>query len=131
MALRPLFYVGGGVVLSDSYNEFQEMLRIFNIPVTTTLMGKGAIADEHPLNLGMLGMHGTAPANFAVSQWDLLIALGARFDDRVTGKIDRFAPNAVIIHIDIDPAEFSKNKRIHLPITGNLKTIFQYMFRHT
>lgn len=126
---RPLFYVGGGVVLSNSYDEFQEMLKIFNIPVTTTLMGKGAIADDHPLNLGMLGMHGTAPANFAVSQCDLLIALGARFDDRVTGKISRFAPNAVIIHIDIDPAEFSKNKRIHLPITGNLKVIFQYILQ--
>ncbi len=96
---------------------------LLGIPVTTTLMGIGCIPCDHPLNLGMLGMHGTEYANFAVMESDLLIAIGARFDDRVTGKIDTFAPHAKIVHIDIDPAEIGKNKRIDVPIVGDVKAV--------
>lgn len=95
------------------------------IPVTTTLMGKGIIDENHSLCLGMLGMHGTAYANFAVSECDLLIALGARFDDRVTGKLDEFACNAQVIHIDIDPAEVGKNRIPHIAIVGDIKPVLQ------
>jgi acetolactate synthase-1/2/3 large subunit len=93
------------------------------IPVTTTLMGLGSIPGDHPLNLGMLGMHGTEYANFAVTECDLLIAIGVRFDDRVTGKLDTFAPHAKIIHIDIDPAEIGKNKKVDVPIVGDVRNI--------
>ena len=130
LSLRPLFYVGGGIISANAQTEFAQLLKIIDIPVTTTLMGKGALDAEHPSNLGMLGMHGTAPANYAVSHCDFLITLGARFDDRVTGKVSRFAPDAVIVHVDVDPAEFSKNKLIHLPIKGNVKTVIQYMIHY-
>ena len=122
-AERPLIYAGGGVISSNASPELIAFASAHCIPVTTTLMGIGCIPCDHPLNLGMLGMHGTEYANFAVTECDLLIAIGARFDDRVTGKIDTFAPHAKIIHIDIDPAEIGKNKRVDVPIVGDIKTV--------
>jgi acetolactate synthase-1/2/3 large subunit len=126
-AERPLIYAGGGVIASDASNELVSLATLLGIPVTTTLMGIGCIPCDHPLNLGMLGMHGTEYANFAVMESDVLIAIGARFDDRVTGKIDTFAPHAKIVHIDIDPAEIGKNKRIDVPIVGDVKAVLQDM----
>jgi acetolactate synthase-1/2/3 large subunit len=126
-AERPLIYAGGGVIASDASNELVSLATLLGIPITTTLMGIGCIPCDHPLNLGMLGMHGTEYANFAVMESDLLLAIGARFDDRVTGKIDTFAPHAKIVHIDIDPAEIGKNKRIDVPIVGDVKAVLQDM----
>ncbi|HOD85987.1 MAG TPA: biosynthetic-type acetolactate synthase large subunit [Methanoculleus sp.] len=126
-AERPLVYAGGGVILSGASAELREFIETAAIPVTTTLMGLGAIPGDHPLNLGMLGMHGTAAANFAVTECDLLVAIGVRFDDRVTGKIEAFAPNARIIHIDIDPAEIGKNKKVDLPIVGDVGRVLRAM----
>jgi len=120
---QPLMYVGGGSIISGAHEEVQELAEICQVPITTTLMGKGILDENHPLCLGMLGMHGTAYANFAVSECDLLIALGARFDDRVTGKLDEFACNAQVIHIDIDPAEVGKNRIPHVAIVGDVKAI--------
>lgn len=122
-AKRPLLYVGGGVVAAGAQTELLLLAEKMNIPVTMTLMGLGAFPGEHPLSLGMLGMHGTAYANFAASHCDLLIAIGARFDDRVTGAISRFAPSAQVIHIDIDPAEISKNVRVDIPIVGDARNV--------
>jgi acetolactate synthase-1/2/3 large subunit len=124
-AERPLFYVGGGTIASNAYRELFIMSHLFAIPVTTTLMGKGAFHEKDPLSVSMLGMHGTAYANFAVSECDLLIALGARFDDRVTGKLDSFANFAKIIHFEIDPAEIGKNKKADLSVLGDIKKILQ------
>jgi acetolactate synthase I/II/III large subunit len=124
-SIQPLVYVGGGVLTSNASSELTQLVNTFNLPVTTTLMGKGAFDERHPLALGMLGMHGTAYANFAVSNCDLLIAIGARFDDRVTGKLEDFACNALIIHIDIDPAEVGKNKVPQLAIVGDVKQILR------
>nr|YP_009541686.1 acetohydroxyacid synthase large subunit [Synarthrophyton chejuense]AYR05695.1 acetohydroxyacid synthase large subunit [Synarthrophyton chejuense] len=118
---QPLLYVGGGSIISDAHDEVKKLAIMCQIPITTTLMGKGIIDENHSLSLGMLGMHGTAYANFAVSECDLLIALGARFDDRVTGKLDEFACNAQVIHIDIDPAEVGKNRIPHVAIIGDIK----------
>ena len=126
-AERPLIYAGGGVISSNASPELVEFAIKLGIPVTTTLMGLGCIPCDHPLNLGMLGMHGTEYANFAVTECDLLIAIGARFDDRVTGKIDTFAPHAKVIHIDIDPAEIGKNKRVDVPIVGDVKSVLSDM----
>jgi acetolactate synthase-1/2/3 large subunit len=126
-AERPLIYAGGGVIASDASFELVSLATLLGIPVTTTLMGIGCIPCDHPLNLGMLGMHGTEYANFAVMESDVLIAIGARFDDRVTGKIDTFAPHAKIVHIDIDPAEIGKNKQIDIPIVGDVKAVLQDM----
>jgi acetolactate synthase-1/2/3 large subunit len=120
---RPLIYAGGGVVSSGASKDLLQLAEKCNIPVTTTLMGKGAFPETHELAMHMLGMHGTAYANFAVQECDLLIAIGARFDDRVTGHIARFAPHAQIIHIDIDPAEIGKNVRVDIPIVGDVKTV--------
>jgi acetolactate synthase-1/2/3 large subunit len=120
---RPLLYVGGGAIASGAHAEIQQLAELFNIPVTTTLMGKGVFEENHPLALGMLGMHGTAYANFAVSECDLLIAVGARFDDRVTGKLDEFASRAKVIHIDIDPAEVGKNRAPEVPIVGDVRKV--------
>nr|YP_009257611.1 acetolactate synthase large subunit [Coeloseira compressa]ANH09694.1 acetolactate synthase large subunit [Coeloseira compressa] len=120
---QPLLYVGGGAIISNGYQVIQELSVRFQIPVTTTLMGKGIIDENHELALGMLGMHGTAYANFAVSECDLLIALGARFDDRVTGKLDEFACNAQVVHIDIDPAELGKNRIPQVAIVGDIKDV--------
>jgi acetolactate synthase-1/2/3 large subunit len=124
-AERPLIYAGGGIISSNASPELLEFATLASIPITTTLMGIGCIPCHHPLNLGMLGMHGTEYANFAVTECDLMIAIGARFDDRVTGKIDTFAPHAKIIHIDIDPAEIGKNKRVDIPIVGDVKAVLQ------
>ena len=126
-AERPVIYAGGGVIGSNASAELVELATVLSIPVTTTLMGIGCIPGDHPLNLGMLGMHGTEYANFAITESDLLIAIGARFDDRVTGKADRFAPNAKIIHIDIDPAEIGKNKRVDVPIVGDVRLVLKDM----
>nr|ARX95816.1 acetolactatate synthetase large subunit [Thorea hispida] len=122
---QPLLYVGGGAINSNAYQRVQELASICRIPITTTLMGKGIISEKHELALGMLGMHGTAYANFAVSECDLLIALGARFDDRVTGKLDEFACNAQVIHIDIDAAEIGKNRIPQLAIIGDIDNIIK------
>nr|YP_009397101.1 acetohydroxyacid synthetase large subunit [Spyridia filamentosa]ARW66287.1 acetohydroxyacid synthetase large subunit [Spyridia filamentosa] len=132
---QPLLYVGGGAIISNAHQLIQKFASMFQIPVTTTLMGKGIIDERHHLSLGMLGMHGTAYANFAVSECDLLIALGVRFDDRVTGKLDEFACNAQVIHIDIDPAEIGKNRIPQCAIVGDIQEtlfdFFQYLDEHT
>ncbi|MEN9270585.1 MAG: biosynthetic-type acetolactate synthase large subunit [Thermostichales cyanobacterium HHBFW_bins_127] len=122
-ASRPLLYVGGGAITSAAHPEIQQLAERYQIPVTTTLMGKGAFDENHPLSVGMLGMHGTAYANFAVTECDLLIAVGARFDDRVATKLDEFASHARVIHIDIDPAEVGKNRVPDVPIVGDVKTV--------
>ncbi len=124
-ATRPVLYVGGGAVLSDAAEEIYKLAHLTKIPVTTTNMGKGAFPETDPLSLHMLGMHGTYYANMAVYHSDLLIAVGARFDDRVTGKISEFAPEAKIIHIDIDPASISKTITVDVPIVGDVKNVLQ------
>ena len=129
LAKRPLLYVGGGVIASSAHAELQQLAEIFQIPVTTTLMGKGSFDESHPLSVGMLGMHGTAYANFAVSECDLLIAVGTRFDDRVTGKLDQFACHAQVIHIDIDPAEVGKNRAPQVPIVGDVRLVLTDVLR--
>ncbi|WP_214020520.1 biosynthetic-type acetolactate synthase large subunit [Methanoculleus sp.] len=128
-AQRPLIYAGGGVVLSGASAELLEFMETAAIPVTTTLMGLGTVPGDHPLCLGMLGMHGTQSANYAVTECDLLIAVGVRFDDRVTGKIETFAPNAAVVHIDIDPAEIGKNKKVDVPIVGDVRAVLQALLR--
>jgi acetolactate synthase-1/2/3 large subunit len=125
---RPLLYVGGGAVTSGAASIIQDFVELFNLPITTTLMGKGIFNELEHLSLGMLGMHGTAYANFAVSNCDVLIAVGARFDDRVTGKLSKFACNAKIIHIDIDHAEMDKNKKIDFGFLGDVKTIMSALY---
>jgi acetolactate synthase-1/2/3 large subunit len=124
-ARRPVIYAGGGVITSNASEELRELAEKTRIPVTTTLLGKGAFPETHPLSLGMLGMHGTRYANYAISYSDLIIAVGARFDDRVTGKLDAFAPQAKVIHIDIDPAEIGKNVHAHYPIVGDAKEVLR------
>jgi acetolactate synthase I/II/III large subunit len=120
---KPIIYAGGGVITANGHNELKEFAEKINAPVTLTLMGLGAFPATHPLFLGMLGMHGTAYANYATMNADLIIAVGARFDDRVTGKLDTFAKNAKIIHIDIDPSSISKNVAVDIPIVGDSKNI--------
>src|SRR6516225_7327110 len=115
-ARRVVLYVGGGVIASDASVGLAALAETCRLPVTTTLMGLGAFPSDHALSLGMLGMHGGYAANMAVYNADCLIAVGARFDDRVTGKIDQFAPQAEIIHIDIDPSSISKSVKVHIPI---------------
>ena len=128
-AERPLLYVGGGAISAGAHAEIKELAELFNLPVTTTLMGKGVFNENHPLSVGMLGMHGTAYANFAVTECDLLIAVGARFDDRVTGKLDEFASRAKVIHIDIDPAEVGKNRAPEVPIVGDVRQVLVDLLR--
>lgn len=120
-AKKPVLYVGGGVILSDSAKDLTELAIKLNIPVTMTLMGLGAFPGTNELSMGMLGMHGTYTANMAVAECDLLIAVGARFDDRVTGKLEDFATKAEIIHIDIDPTSISKNVKVDIPIVSDCK----------
>jgi acetolactate synthase-1/2/3 large subunit len=122
---KPLIYAGGGVISSNASRELLGFAHKLQIPVTTTLMGLGCFPGTDSLSLGMLGMHGTYRANIAVTNCDLLIAIGARFDDRVTGDISKFAPHAKIIHIDIDPTSISKNVRVDTPIVGDVKDILQ------
>ncbi|MDX2480382.1 MAG: biosynthetic-type acetolactate synthase large subunit [Desulfuromusa sp.] len=120
-ARKPVLYVGGGITLSSADDELLKLVEQTKIPVTTTLMAMAAFPQRHPLALGMLGMHGTFYANMSVTECDLLIAVGARFDDRVTGRIDSFAEKAKIIHVDIDPTSIGKNVAVDLPIVGDLK----------
>ncbi len=122
-AKKPLLYTGGGIISSACHNELLELAELTQAPVTNTLMGLGGFPGTHPLFMGMLGMHGTWYANMAVTESDLIIAIGARFDDRVTGKITTFAPHAKIIHIDIDPSSISKNVKVDLPVVGDAKDI--------
>jgi acetolactate synthase-1/2/3 large subunit len=126
-AKQPIIYAGGGVIYSYAHEELTALCEKTNILVANTLLGKGAIPETHHLSLGMLGMHGAEYANYAVHHCDLLIAIGARFDDRVTGKLDKFAPSAKVIHIDIDPAEISKNVKAHIPIVGDAKQVLQQL----
>jgi acetolactate synthase I/II/III large subunit len=130
-AKRPLLYAGGGAIISNAHEELTQLAERFQIPVTTTLMGKGGFDENHALSVGMLGMHGSAYANFAVQGCDLLIAVGARFDDRVTGKLDTFAPEAKVIHIDIDPAEVGKNRVPEVPIVGDVRQVLSAMLKAT
>lgn len=132
-ARRPVIYAGGGVISAGASNLVKQLAESCNIPVTTTLQGKGAIPHRHPLFLGMLGMHGTAYANFSIYNCDLLIAVGVRFDDRVTGKIETFAPDAEVIHIDIDPAEVGKNRKmrdaVDVPIVGDATLVLEELIQ--
>ena len=120
---RPVLYVGGGVIKSGAHEELKVLAELTRIPVVTTLMARGAFPDSHPLHLGMPGMHGTVAAVGALQRSDLLICLGARFDDRVTGRLDTFAPDALVTHADIDPAEISKNRHAEVPIVGDCREV--------
>jgi len=120
-AKRPVLYAGGGVIAADASAELRELVRRTGIPVTMTLMGLGAFPGDDPRSLDMLGMHGSVYANHAVDQADLLIAVGVRFDDRVTGKVSEFAQHGFIVHIDVDPSEINKNKLVHVPIVADVK----------
>ena len=122
-AERPILYVGGGAIASGATEELVELSTAMQIPVVTTLMGKGAFPASHPMNLGPVGMHGSKFANLAMTESDLIIAAGARFSDRVTGKLSEFAPHAKVIHIDIDPAEIGKIREAQVPIVGDLKGV--------
>ena len=118
---KPVFYVGGGIIKANASAELMQLAQLVNAPVVTTLMARGAFPDSHPLHLGMPGMHGTVAAVTALQKADLLITLGARFDDRVTGKLSSFATKAKVIHADIDPAEIGKNRHADVPLIGDLK----------
>lgn len=122
-AERPILYVGGGVIRARASEELRRFVELSQIPVVTTLMARGALPDSHPLHLGMPGMHGSVSAVTGLQKSDLIIALGARFDDRVTGQLSTFAPEATIIHADIDPAEISKNRKADVPIVGDCKAV--------
>ena len=122
-AEKPMLYVGGGVGMAQAVPALREFIAVTNIPSAVTLKGLGAVPAEHPFYTGMLGMHGTKAANLAVQACDLLIAVGARFDDRVTGKLNTFAPHAQVIHLDIDPAEFSKLRQAHVSLQGSLNQL--------
>lgn len=122
---RPVLYIGGGVVSSGAHDLVVKMAEVANIPMTATLMGLTAVPGNHPYFLGMLGMHGTYAANMAIQESDLIIAIGARFDDRVTGKLSEFAPNAKVIHIDVDSAEIGKNREVDVPIVGDAKIVME------
>jgi acetolactate synthase-1/2/3 large subunit len=124
-AKKPLFYIGGGIHISGASEALKKLVDKTQIPVVSSLMGIGAIPSDHPLFLGMVGMHGTFTANFAVMESDLIFAIGTRFDDRVTGKLDEFAPHAEIIHIDIDPAVISQNIPVKIPIVGDARQVIQ------
>jgi acetolactate synthase-1/2/3 large subunit len=126
-ARRPILYTGGGVILGNASESLTELARIMNFPVTNTLMGLGAYPATDPLFVGMLGMHGTYEANMAMHHCDVLVAVGARFDDRVTGHIEKFCPHAKIIHIDIDPASISKNVKVDVPIVGCVGNVLKVM----
>jgi len=126
-AKKPIIYVGGGAVFSDAADEIRELAEITQTPVTMTLMGLGSFPGNHPLSLGMLGMHGGYWTNMAMHHSDLLIAVGARFDDRVTGKLSEFCPDARVIHIDIDPTSIKKTFHAHIPIVGDVKPVLRQM----
>jgi acetolactate synthase-1/2/3 large subunit len=124
-AQRPILYIGGGVISSGAWNEVRALAERGQLPTTWTVMGKGAFDETHPLGLGMLGMHGTAYANYTIHNSDLIIAVGARFDDRITGKLSAFAPYAQVVHVDIDPAELGKNRKADYPVLGDAKACLQ------
>ncbi|MFC1667970.1 biosynthetic-type acetolactate synthase large subunit [Chlamydiota bacterium] len=126
-AKKPLIYSGGGVIISNASAELTQFVHKTGIPITTTLMGLGAFPEDDRLALKMLGMHGTKYANYAIQKTDLLVAVGARFDDRITGKISEFAPHAKIIHIDIDPTEISKNVKVDIPVVGDIKKVLNQL----
>ena len=126
-AQKPMFYVGGGVVRADATNELVSLVNLTGFPVVTTLTARGVIPDSHPANLGMPGMHGTVAAVIGLQESDLIIAIGARFDDRVTGELSSFAPHAKIIHIDIDPAEINKNRQADVGIVGDAKNVMNLL----
>ncbi|MDC0336081.1 biosynthetic-type acetolactate synthase large subunit [Pseudodesulfovibrio sp.] len=130
-AKKPLFYTGGGVITSAAHEELTWLGKELSIPVTSTLMGLGAFPGDDDLFLGMLGMHGAYAANMAVNNCDLLLAVGARFDDRVTGKIDTFAPNATIVHIDVDPTSIQKNVSVHVPLVADCKSALGALRKET
>ncbi|MCS5734962.1 acetolactate synthase large subunit [Herbiconiux daphne] len=126
---KPVFYVGGGVIRAEATEELAALAAATGVPVVTTLMARGAFPDSHPQHLGMPGMHGTVPAVLALQESDLLISLGARFDDRVTGKASEFAPNAKVVHVDVDPAEISKIRIADVPIVGDAKDVIADLLR--
>ncbi len=126
---KPVFYVGGGAILAEAAGELTTLCDLLGVPVTTTLLGLGAYPEDRPNSLRMLGMHGTYYANMAMTDTDMLVAVGARFDDRVTGKLSTFAPHAKIIHIDVDPTSIKKNVRVDLPIVGDVKDVLTKMIK--
>jgi acetolactate synthase I/II/III large subunit len=128
-AVRPVIYAGGGILTSGASRELRDLAELTGIPAVTTLMGRGALPDEHPLCLGMPGMHGNYTAVTSMQQSDLLITLGARFDDRVTGKVSTFAPDAKVIHVDIDPAELGKVRHADVPIVGDVRTVIEELIK--
>ena len=130
-AQRPLVYFGGGAILSGASHELRAFIEKLSLPTTYTLMGIGGIPGDHPLSLGMLGMHGTFRANMAMDECDVLVAIGARFDDRVTGKLDEFSPHSRKIHIDIDPTSIRKTVHVDIPIVGDVKNCLQRLLKLT
>ncbi len=130
-AERPIILAGGGVIHSNASEELVKLAETIPAFVVTSLMGKGAIPETHPLSLGFIGMHGAKYANYAIQESDLIIAVGVRFSDRTTGKVSSFAPNAKIIHIDIDPAEIGKNVRVDVPIVGDAKLVLRELIKHS
>src|SRR6185436_11518504 len=126
---RPVIYAGGGILKARAAEILRELAELCDIHVVTTLMARGAFPDDHPLCLGMPGMHGNFTAVTSMQQSDLLIALGSRFDDRVTGKVGAFAPDAKIIHVDIDPAELGKVRRPDVPIVGDCRLVIEELVR--
>jgi acetolactate synthase I/II/III large subunit len=129
-AKRPVFYIGGGIVSSGASDEVRAFAEAANLPVVSTLMGLGCMPADHPLAIGMPGMHGVATANYALTDSDLIFCVGARFDDRVTGKLDTFAPNAKIVHVDLDPTSISKNVRANIGIMGDAARVLRDMAQH-
>ena len=127
MCIRDRIYTGGGVILSDGSPELVELTQLLGYPITNTLMGLGAYPATDKQFVGMLGMHGTYESNLAMHHCDVLIAIGARFDDRVTGKLDKFCPEARIVHVDIDPSSISKNVRVDIPIVGSVPNVLRAM----
>jgi acetolactate synthase-1/2/3 large subunit len=128
-AKRPIFYTGGGVILGEASAQLTKLVRATGFPITSTLMGLGAYPMTDPQFIGMLGMHGTYEANMAMHETDVLIAIGARFDDRVTGKIEHFCPHAQIIHVDVDPSSISKTVKVHVPIVGQVSDVLEQMLK--
>jgi acetolactate synthase-1/2/3 large subunit len=124
---RPVLYAGGGIIRADAADLLRRLAEVANLPTVTTLMGRGAIPDSHPLSLGMPGMHGNYTAITAMQKSDLLVTIGARFDDRVTGKVDAFAPNAKVIHVDVDPAEIGKVRNADVPIVGDAAAVLEQL----
>src|SRR5205807_2543904 len=124
-AERPFVYAGGGIIAANASEELRELVELLDVPAVCTLMGLGALSCEHPNFISMPGMHGSYAANMGMTHTDLIIALGVRFDDRVTGRLAAFAPHARVIHVDIDPAEIGKNRAADIPIVGDVKKVLE------